>query len=76
MFWWTYRALGRNWSGLLQIYQGHVLVTLMYFDRISAGEEKMIEHFRDAYRKYLKSTGRLFPRVDHDHGGDPQQAAF
>lgn len=26
-FWWTHRTLGRNWSGVLEIYDGHALVT-------------------------------------------------
>jgi protein-S-isoprenylcysteine O-methyltransferase Ste14 len=36
LFWWTHQVLGRNWSGILEIYQNHTLVT--------AGPYRWIRH--------------------------------
>ena len=102
-FWWTHRTLGRNWSGVLEIYENHTLVrdgpyrlvrhpmytaflvcgigilltssnailgpanllavTVMLVVRIPAEERMLIEHFEDEYRKRMRTTGRLLPRL-------------
>ncbi len=103
LFIWSHRALGRNWSPLLEIRKGHILVTKgpyrlirhpmyaaifligtgvsflsanwlvslsymlpvvsMYLVRVSDEEEMMIEQFGDEYRKYMRRTGRLLPKL-------------
>ncbi len=103
IFTWAHVALGRHWSGLLEIHTDHILVTsgpyryvrhpmysafllsgigffflsanwivgliylsamaFMYFTRVSAEEEMMIEHFGEVYKLYMARTGRLFPRI-------------
>lgn len=103
LFAWTHHTLGQNWSGGLEIYQEHALVTAgpyryvrhpmytaffvlgsgigllsanwlvailnlgsltwMYLVRVSAEEAMLLEHFGEAYRQYMKKTGRLLPRL-------------
>jgi protein-S-isoprenylcysteine O-methyltransferase Ste14 len=102
LFGWSHRTFGKNWSGILELHEGHVLVaegpyryvrrpmysaffvtaiglfllsanwligvlpvaavTWMYSARVLSEEEMMIEQFGDAYRQYMKKTGRLWPR--------------
>jgi protein-S-isoprenylcysteine O-methyltransferase Ste14 len=102
LFGWSHQTLGKNWSGILELHRGHVLVTegpyryvrhpmysaffvtaiglfllsanwfigvlpvaavtWMYLARVSSEEEMMIEQFGEAYRQYMKKTGRLWPR--------------
>jgi protein-S-isoprenylcysteine O-methyltransferase Ste14 len=51
--------LSANWLiGVL--YLGTLI--LMYVARVSAEEKMMTDRFGDAYRQYMKKTGRLFPR--------------
>jgi protein-S-isoprenylcysteine O-methyltransferase Ste14 len=38
-------------------------ITWMYVIRAPSEEQMMIEHFGDAYRQYMQSTGRLLPRL-------------
>jgi protein-S-isoprenylcysteine O-methyltransferase Ste14 len=38
-------------------------LSVMYVARVSREEQMMIERFGDAYREYMKRTGRLWPRV-------------
>lgn len=103
LFVWSHRALGRNWSPILEIRKGHTLVTsgpykfirhpmyaaifiigtgisllssnwmvalsymlpviCMYLIRISDEEKMMIEKFGDQYRKYMRNTNRLIPKL-------------
>jgi protein-S-isoprenylcysteine O-methyltransferase Ste14 len=103
LFVWSHRALGRNWSPVLEIRKGHTLVTngpykfvrhpmyaaifiigigisllssnwivalsymlpvvCMYLVRVSDEEKMMTEQFGDKYRKYMKRTGRLIPKL-------------
>ncbi|HVN77518.1 MAG TPA: protein-S-isoprenylcysteine O-methyltransferase [Terriglobia bacterium] len=52
--------LSANWlTGL--IYLGPLI--LMYEVRISREEEMMIGRFGEAYRQYMKKTGRILPRL-------------
>jgi protein-S-isoprenylcysteine O-methyltransferase Ste14 len=99
----THRALGRNWSGKLEIAEGHRLivigpyrrvrhpmytslfcmafafsllsanwivalanlgaVTAMYLARVADEEQMLIDQFGDAYRAYMRRTGRLVPKL-------------
>jgi protein-S-isoprenylcysteine O-methyltransferase Ste14 len=53
--------LSANWLiGI--IYIGTLL--LMYIARISAEEKMMIDRFGDSYRQYMKTTGRILPRLN------------
>jgi protein-S-isoprenylcysteine O-methyltransferase Ste14 len=52
--------LSANWL-IGVIYIGTLL--LMYAVRISAEEKMMLDRFGDAYRQYMKTTGRLLPRL-------------
>lgn len=102
LFVWTHQTLGRNWSGVLEIYDSHTLVTdgpyrlvrhpmytafllcgigilltsanailgsnlvivaVMLVVRIPAEERMLTEHFGEAYREIMSSTGRLLPRL-------------
>lgn len=52
--------LSANW--LIGVsYLGTLL--LMYTARVSAEEKMMMERFGDSYRQYMKTTGRLLPRL-------------
>lgn len=104
LFIWSHRALGGNWSPILEIRKGHALVTegpyrfirhpmyaaifltgigtsllstnwlvtlahmlsviSMYLIRVIDEEEMMIEQFGDAYREYMRRTGRLLPKLN------------
>lgn len=35
---------------------------LLYFDRVPREERMMLEHFGEAYRAYMRRTGRIIPR--------------
>ena len=99
----THRALGRNWSGVVEISHRHTLVTsgpyervrhpmysallatavanalltanwlvalvmvgatvAMYLARVRDEERLMLEYFGDAYRAYMRRTGRLLPKL-------------
>jgi protein-S-isoprenylcysteine O-methyltransferase Ste14 len=99
----THAALGRNWSGCLEISESHALVvsgpyrrvrhpmysafflmafayallsanwivaianiaavTLMYVARVADEEQMMIDQFGEEYRAYMRSTGRLLPKL-------------
>ncbi|MFX0088639.1 MAG: methyltransferase [Candidatus Hodarchaeota archaeon] len=48
-----------NWLLILLIIMG---LFLLYW-RISAEEQMMLDRFGDEYRTYMKSTGRLLPRI-------------
>jgi protein-S-isoprenylcysteine O-methyltransferase Ste14 len=52
--------LSANWL-IGVIYIGTLL--LMYAVRISAEEKMMLDRFGEAYRQYMKTTGRLLPRL-------------
>ena len=52
--------LSANWL-IGVIYIG--TLSLMYVARVSAEEEMMLERFGDSYRQYMKTTGRLLPRL-------------
>lgn len=52
--------LSANWL-IGAIYIG--TLSLMYVVRISAEEKMMIDRFGDSYRQYMKTTGRLLPRL-------------
>ena len=36
----------------------------LYFMRVSNEEKMMIDEFGDEYKKYMKKTGRLFPKLN------------
>jgi len=38
-------------------------LALMYMARISAEEKMLLDHFGDSYRHYMKTTGRILPRL-------------
>ena len=38
--------------------------SILYFLRVNKEEEMMIEEFGDEYKKYVKKTGRLFPKFN------------
>jgi protein-S-isoprenylcysteine O-methyltransferase Ste14 len=44
---------------------------LMYLLRTPQEEAMMIDHFGDAYKDYMKETGRLFPRIRRSTPDDP-----
>ncbi|MFX0097430.1 MAG: isoprenylcysteine carboxylmethyltransferase family protein [Candidatus Hodarchaeota archaeon] len=48
-----------NWLLILLIIIGSYLL----YWRIKAEEKMMLDHFGDEYRTYMKSTGRLLPRI-------------
>ena len=53
--------LSANWLiGL--VYMGSLL--LMYLMRVSKEEDMMIERFGDRYHQYIKTTGRILPRLN------------
>jgi protein-S-isoprenylcysteine O-methyltransferase Ste14 len=52
--------LSANWLiGLVYL----LPLIVMYITRVGVEENMMIEQFGDQYRKYMKTTGRLFPRI-------------
>jgi protein-S-isoprenylcysteine O-methyltransferase Ste14 len=98
----AHRALGRNWSGVLEIAHRHTLVTrgpygrvrhpmysallatavanallaanwlvalvvvttvAMYLARVRDEERLMLDYFGDAYRAYMRQTGRVLPKL-------------
>ncbi len=103
LFVWIHRALGRNWSGILEVRENHQLVTdgpyrwvrhpmystfflfclaqftlsanwlvglisfltmaFFYLQRVHDEEGMLLGQFGDAYRHYMKRTGRLLPRI-------------
>ena len=49
-------------NGLVAVvYLAPLLV--MYLSRVSVEEQMMVERFGDAYREYMKHSGRLWPRL-------------
>ena len=52
--------LSANWL-IGVIYIG--TLSLMYIVRVSAEEKMMMDRFGDRYRQYMKTTGRLLPRL-------------
>lgn len=104
LFVWCHRSLGKNWSTILEIREGHELIQkgpykrirhpmythfwlliisqglvldnwivlvygilawgILYFLRVKEEEKMMIEEFGDEYKKYMKKTGRLFPKFN------------
>ena len=48
-----------NW---LAGWSAFVAFAVMYFVRTPREEQLMCERFGDAYREYMRRTGRLFPR--------------
>ena len=52
--------LSANWLVGL-IYIG--MLSLMCIARISAEEQMMMDRFGDSYRQYMKTTGRMLPRL-------------
>ncbi len=52
--------LSANWL-IASVYL--IAASSMYIDRVSSEEKMMIERFGDAYRDYMKRTGRLIPRL-------------
>ncbi|HIH74977.1 MAG TPA: isoprenylcysteine carboxylmethyltransferase family protein [Methanosarcina sp.] len=53
--------LSANWT----VASSYMLpVIFMYLIRVSDEEEMMVEQFGDEYRKYMKSTGRLLPKLN------------
>jgi protein-S-isoprenylcysteine O-methyltransferase Ste14 len=56
----------QNWiAGLI----GLVGFLPMYLMRVPHEEQMMLEHFGEAYRSYMKRTGRVFPRLWRLRGG-------
>jgi protein-S-isoprenylcysteine O-methyltransferase Ste14 len=56
----------QNWiAGLI----GLVGFIPMYLLRVPSEERMMLEHFGEAYRSYMKRTGRVFPRLWGLRGG-------
>ena len=50
----------RNWiSG----WSGLVLFAPLYLSRVPREEQMMLERFGEAYRTYMRRTGRVFPRI-------------
>ena len=50
----------RNWiSG----WSGLVLFAPLYLSRVPREEQMMLERFGEAYRAYMRRTGRVFPRI-------------
>jgi protein-S-isoprenylcysteine O-methyltransferase Ste14 len=51
--------LSSNWIvGLV----GVITWSILYFIRVPKEEELMLKQFGDEYRKYIKETGRIFPK--------------
>jgi len=46
--------VGLSWTGM---------TALESMARIGPEETLLVEHFGDRYRKYIKTTGRLLPRL-------------
>lgn len=42
---------------------GILVWTVAYFIRVPKEEEMMLEHFGEEYRKYMKQTGRVLPKL-------------
>jgi protein-S-isoprenylcysteine O-methyltransferase Ste14 len=47
-------VVGLCWSGVL----------VLYAQRIPREESMMLDTFGDEYRRYMKTTGRLLPKID------------
>ncbi len=54
-----FALLAENWFIALATTLGFILLTI----RADKEEQRLIEKFGDAYKEYMKTTGRFFPRL-------------
>lgn len=63
-FWLLIISQGLILNNYLVLIYGILAWGILYFLRVKKEEEMMVEEFGNEYKKYMKKTGRLFPKFN------------